>query len=54
VCLSLIGARVFGAGADLRAPLIAGGIGAGIAILFFVIRPRQVIADDEVDPAAAI
>ena len=35
----MIGGRVLGPGSDLRAPLIAGGILAGIALLYVLRRP---------------
>jgi amino acid transporter len=53
VCLALIAARLFGAGADRRAPLIAGGIGVAVTILYFALRPKHVVLDEEepADPA---
>jgi APA family basic amino acid/polyamine antiporter len=45
VCLVMIGGRVLGPGADVRAPLIAGGILAGIALLYILRRPDSVVRD---------
>lgn len=52
VCLSLILTSVFGKGADLKAPLIAGGIIAAIIVLFLIMRPtsnaiEHAVSDDE-------
>ncbi|HYO11362.1 MAG TPA: APC family permease [Tepidisphaeraceae bacterium] len=47
VCLTLIAARLFGAGADRKAPLIAGAIGLVITALYFVLRPKHVVMDDD-------
>lgn len=47
LCLVMISGRVLGAGADVRAPLIAGGIVAGIAVLYLVRRPKHVVLEQE-------
>ncbi|QRO00268.1 amino acid permease [Archangium violaceum] len=47
VCLVMIGGRVLGPEADVRAPLIAGGIVVGIALLYALRRPRHVVLDEE-------
>ena len=52
VCLSLILTSVFGKGADLKAPLIAGGIIAVIVVLFLIMRPtsnaiEHAVSDDD-------
>ena len=49
VCATLIGARVFGEGADRRAPLTAGAIVAVIVVLFLVMRPKTVVSEDPGD-----
>jgi len=41
VCLLMIGGRVLGPEADARAPLIAGGIVTGIALLYLLRRPGK-------------
>lgn len=46
VCLVMIGGRVLGPGSDLRAPLIAGGILAGIALLYVLRRPERVVLEE--------
>jgi amino acid transporter len=47
VCLALIAARLFGTGADRRAPLISLGIGVVITLLYFVLRPKAVVLDED-------
>ncbi|QRK04436.1 amino acid permease [Archangium violaceum] len=46
VCLVMIIGRVFGPGADARAPLIAGGIITGIGLLYVLRRPRHVVVEE--------
>ena len=43
----MIAGRVLGSGADVRAPLIAGGIVAGIAVLYLVRRPKHGVLEQE-------
>ena len=43
----MIAGRVLGPGADVRAPLIAGGIVAGIAVLYVLRRPKHVVVEQE-------
>ena len=47
VCLALIGARLFGTGADFKAPMIAGGIGVFVTVLYFITRPRNVLMEEQ-------
>ncbi|MFL5357528.1 APC family permease [Archangium sp.] len=47
VCLVMIGGRVFGPGSEVRAPLIAGGLLAGIALLYVLRRPERVVLEEE-------
>jgi amino acid transporter len=47
VCLVMIGGRVLGSEADARAPLIAGGILLGIALLYVLQRPKNVVLEEE-------
>ncbi|HEX8441573.1 APC family permease [Archangium sp.] len=47
VCLVMIGGRVLGHEADVRAPLIAGGILVGIALLYVLQRPKYVVLEEE-------
>ncbi|WNG45513.1 amino acid permease [Archangium minus] len=46
VCLVMIVGRVLGAEADARAPLIAGGIIAGISVLYVLRRPKHVVVEE--------
>jgi amino acid transporter len=47
VCLVMIVGRVLGPDADARAPLIAGGIIAGISLLYVLRRPKHVVLEEE-------
>jgi basic amino acid/polyamine antiporter, APA family len=51
VCLALIASRVLTRNAqgeyELRAPLIAAGVGTFIAILYVIMRPKDVVFDEE-------
>ncbi len=47
LCLVMVGGRVLGPEADVRAPLIAGGIVAGIGVLYLVRRPKRVVMEEE-------
>ncbi len=56
VCATLIFARVvYGSADDRKATLTAGGLVAIIALLYLVLRPKTVVADDDEEdvPAAA-
>lgn len=46
VCLVMITGRVLGPGSDARAPLIAGSILAGIALLYVLRRPGAVVLEE--------
>ncbi len=46
VCLVMIVGRVLGPEADARAPLIAGGLLAGIALLYVLHRPKHVVLEE--------
>jgi amino acid transporter len=50
VCLVMIFGRVLGPEADARAPLIAGGIVTGIALLYLLLRPKSVIGEGSEQP----
>ncbi len=50
VCLGMIVGRVFGPEADVRAPLIAGGIVAGIALLYVFLRPKHGVLEEPERP----
>jgi APA family basic amino acid/polyamine antiporter len=53
VCGTLIGARVLSTSPDDRKALLtAAALLVGIAVLYLVVRPKNVVADDD-DPAAA-
>lgn len=56
VCLALIASRLLTRNAqgeyELRAPLIAAGVGAFISILYFVMRPKVLVFDEDVPDAA--
>jgi amino acid transporter len=47
LCLGMIAGRVLGPGADVRAPLIAGGIVTGIGVLYVLRRPKHVVLEEE-------
>jgi hypothetical protein len=44
ICAALIASRVATAAAGTRAPLIAAILLAAIAVLYFVVRPRETVA----------
>jgi hypothetical protein len=49
VCLLLIATSIVGKGANLKAPLIAGGIIAVIMVLFLILRPKTGVVMEEED-----